>query len=73
MDAQEKAVEDRKTSTAGKVDVSSKSKEIVDILAAIDRLPDVRDSRIREIKQSIETGMYTIDPCRIVEKMLRGL
>ena len=73
MDAQEKAVEDRKTSTVGKVDVSSKSKEIADILAAIDRLPDVRDSKVQEIKQRIETGMYTIDPRKIAEKMLRRL
>jgi len=67
MDAQEKAVEVRENNATGK------SWEIASIMAAINRLPDVRDSRIQEIKQSIEAGTYTIDPREIVEKMIMGL
>ena len=73
MDTQEKAVEAKKTNTAGELDISGKSKKIASIAASINRLPDVRDARIQEIKQSIEAGMYTIDPRKIVEKMIRGL
>ncbi len=55
------------------MDSSNKSKEIADIMAAINRLPDVRETRVQEIKRIIEAGMYTVDPCKIAEKMIRGL
>jgi len=74
MNTQEKAVEARKTAIADIfVDVSGKSNKLANIMATIDRLPDLRDSKVHEIKQRIETGMYTIDPLKIVEKMLRRL
>jgi flagellar biosynthesis anti-sigma factor FlgM len=71
MKTQKNADEADKTDTA-KVDVSDKSKEIATIMAKINHLSDVRECRIEEIKQSIEAGMYTIDPRRIAEKMIRG-
>jgi negative regulator of flagellin synthesis FlgM len=73
MDTQEKAVETKKTGTADKVDISGKSRKITDIMAAINQLPDVRDARVQEIKQSVEAGTYTVDPRKIAEKMIKGL
>jgi len=74
LNTQEKVVEARKTAMADIfVDVSGKSNKLSNIMATIDRLPDLRDSKVHEIKQRSETGMYTIDPLKIVEKMLRRL
>lgn len=55
------------------MDISGKSREIADIMAAINQLPDVRDARVQEIKQSVEAGTYTVDPRKIAERMIKGL
>jgi flagellar biosynthesis anti-sigma factor FlgM len=73
MDERERAVAASKNNTEDKMDVSGKRWEIASIMAAINRLPDVRDSMVQEIKQSIEAGIYTIDPRKIAEKMIMGL
>ncbi len=73
MDKQEKTVESNKYNRAGNVEISGKSREIANIMAAINRLPDVRDARVQEIQQSIQAGMYSIDPRKIAEKMIGGL
>jgi len=56
-----------------KVDISGRSRELADIAAAVDQLPDVREAKIREIKQSIEAGTYRVDPQKVAEKILKEL
>jgi anti-sigma28 factor (negative regulator of flagellin synthesis) len=45
-------------------------KVITGILGRIGFLPEVREARVREIQFLIDTGLYTIDPHRIAERML---
>jgi flagellar biosynthesis anti-sigma factor FlgM len=47
--------------------------DIEKLLAAINKFPDVREAKIREIKQRLHTGSYSIDSRAIVEKMLQDL
>lgn len=68
-----KAADARKTSTGDTVDISHKSKEIADIMSAVNQLPDVRNSKVQEIKQRVETGTYTIDPRNVAEKILKEI
>ncbi len=52
------------------MDISTRRREIAGILAAINLLPDVRYNKVREIKQRIEARTYTVNPCKVAEKML---
>jgi negative regulator of flagellin synthesis FlgM len=55
------------------VDISARSKEIADLMSAVNQLPDVREKKVQEIKQSVQAGTYTIDPGKIAEKILKEL
>ena len=72
-EAKDKASQARKADPADTVNISDRSREIADVMAAINQLPDVREARVREIKQSIEAGTYTVDPRKVAEKMLKEL
>jgi anti-sigma28 factor (negative regulator of flagellin synthesis) len=48
-----------------------KSREIDDLLYAIECLPEVREAKIRDIKLRIDAGLYLIDTVKIAEKMLQ--
>lgn len=55
------------------VDISYKSKQIADIRAAVNQLPDVRDSKVRDIKKSVDAGTYNIDPRKVADNILREI
>ena len=46
---------------------------LADIARRINLLPEVRESRIREIQFRIEAGLYSIDPRKIAERVLLEL
>lgn len=58
---------------ADRVNISNQSKEIADIMAAANQLPDVRADKVQQIKQSIEAGTYTVDPSKIAANMLKDI
>jgi negative regulator of flagellin synthesis FlgM len=60
----------RKTAPADKVNISDRSREIADLMAAVNQLPDVREARVQEIKESVEAGTYRVDPRKVAEKMI---
>jgi flagellar biosynthesis anti-sigma factor FlgM len=55
------------------VDISSRSKEIADIMSAINQLPDVRTDKVQEVRKSIEAGTYSVDAGRIADKILKSI
>jgi negative regulator of flagellin synthesis FlgM len=73
VDAKEKAGPARSASPADRVDISNRSKEISDIMAAAEQLPDVRTDKVQQIKQSIEAGTYTVDPSKIAASILKDI
>ncbi len=46
------------------------SKEVSAILASVNGLPETRESRVQEIRRSIEIGTYCFDPPRVAEAIL---
>jgi flagellar biosynthesis anti-sigma factor FlgM len=56
-----------------KIDISSKSKEVADLMATIDQMPEVRDKKIKETQDALNAGAYSADPKKIVDKMLNEL
>ncbi|HEC96981.1 MAG TPA: flagellar biosynthesis anti-sigma factor FlgM [Nitrospirae bacterium] len=58
---------------ADRVEVSGKAKEINEMKAEIQRLPEVRTDRVETIRQAIESGTYGIDPGKILSRMLEEI
>lgn len=52
---------------------SDKCGETASIMAAVGRLPDMRETWVEEIKWCIEAGIYVLDPRKIAERMLQEL
>jgi negative regulator of flagellin synthesis FlgM len=71
--AQEKAAQAPKPAPADKVDISGRGREAADIAAAANQLPDVREAKVREIKQAVESGTYRVDPMKVAESILKEL
>ena len=56
-----------------KISLSGKAKEISELKATIDQLPDVRTDKIDAVKHAIDTGNYNIDARKIAQKILEEL
>jgi flagellar biosynthesis anti-sigma factor FlgM len=69
----DEAAEGGTTRSSGKVNISLRSKELSEIIAVISRLPDVRETRVAELKRQVEAGIYIIDTRRVAEKMWEEL
>jgi flagellar biosynthesis anti-sigma factor FlgM len=42
-------------------------------MSAVNQLPEVREAKVREIKQRVDAGTYTVDPRRVAEKILKEI
>jgi negative regulator of flagellin synthesis FlgM len=69
----DKAANVKNTTPADTVNISSKSKQIADIMSAINQLPDVRDSKVEEIKKNVDAGTYTVDPYKVAANILKEI
>jgi negative regulator of flagellin synthesis FlgM len=56
-----------------KISLSGQSKEISELKAAIDELPDIRTDKVDSIKKAIDSGNYNVDSKKIAEKILEEL
>ena len=54
-----------------KVTLSSAARDIQQAEKAIKELPDVREEKVQELKDQIETGTYDVNGEKIAEKMMR--
>jgi len=52
------------------VNLSTKAKDIQQLRDAINRLPDIREDKVRELKEQVERGMYDVNGQKIAEKMV---
>ncbi|MCX5819693.1 MAG: flagellar biosynthesis anti-sigma factor FlgM [Deltaproteobacteria bacterium] len=53
-----------------KVDLSTRSKELLQIKNAVAQLPEIREEKVQELKTQIEKGTYNINGGQIAEKMI---
>ncbi|MBI5408122.1 MAG: flagellar biosynthesis anti-sigma factor FlgM [Nitrospirae bacterium] len=56
-----------------KISLSGKAKEIDELKALIDQLPEVREEKVDSIKQAIDAGTYNIDARKIAQKILEEI
>jgi len=53
-----------------RVDLSTKAKDFQRIQQILDKIPDVRQGKIQELKERIESGNYTVDSEKVAAKMV---
>jgi negative regulator of flagellin synthesis FlgM len=53
------------------VDISDTAKRVSADREEMDRIPDVREEKVAELKKQVENGSYQVDPEKIAEKMLK--
>jgi negative regulator of flagellin synthesis FlgM len=54
-----------------KVQISARAREVLEARQAAAKLPDVREDKVAEVKNKIETGTYRIDGQRIAVNMIK--
>jgi flagellar biosynthesis anti-sigma factor FlgM len=69
----ERAQAAEKPAVADRINISRASKEAAEIMAAVAKLPDVREEKVRTLQEAIRSGAYTPDARRIAAKMLEEL
>ena len=69
----EKTAAPPKIAPTDKVDISGGGKAVVDIVSSVQQLPDVREARVQEIKQAVDSGAYKIDASKVAESILKNL
>lgn len=53
-----------------RVDLSTKAQEFQRIRQIVDQTPDVRQDKVRELKDRIESGKYVVDSGKVAARML---
>lgn len=53
-----------------KISLSIKAKDIQQIKQLLDQTPDIREEKVLELKNRIDSGNYKINPEKIAEKMV---
>lgn len=66
----DKPVSGGATIATERVDLSAKAQEFQRIRQILDQIPDVREEKIRELKDRIESGNYTVDSGKVAARML---
>ena len=69
----ERPVAAQRTAPSDKVNISGKGREVADIIASVNQLPDIREAKVQEIKKSVDSGTYNIDARKIADRMLKDL
>ena len=53
-----------------KVNLSTKARDIQQLRDAVSQLPDVREDKVRELKDKVDKGAYDVNGQKIAEKMV---
>ena len=72
-DQKNKVAQTKSAAPADRVNISGRSKEVADIMAQVNQLPDVREAKVQDIKQQVEAGTYKVDPQKVAESILKSI
>lgn len=71
-DIKNKMVE-KKNGLIDKVNISGAGRDMAALMNEINKLPDIRENKVKAIKEAIEANNYNIDIKKIAEKILGEL
>jgi negative regulator of flagellin synthesis FlgM len=77
--AQQKQLEDRGTRESEKLQsekqsltISDQAKQFKNARVALDNLPDIREDKVNQIQNQIQTNNYNVPGEKVAEKMLKS-
>jgi negative regulator of flagellin synthesis FlgM len=70
QDLEKKENAQKTESDRDKVSLSEKAKEINELKALIDGIPEIRSDKVDAIKKAIDAGTYNFDSQKIAQKIL---
>ncbi len=73
VEQKDKAAASKPAGTEDRVNISDRSKEVADLMASVNRLPEVREAKVQDIKQRVDAGTYTVDPQKVAESILKNI
>jgi len=73
QEAKEAPQKASKAFASDRVDISSKAREIAELMSVLSQMPDIRAEKVAEIKKAIESGNYEINPTKIAESILNEI
>lgn len=50
-----------------------KNRRVAELLIIVNTIPEIRDARVREIKKTVDAGLYRIDALEIADKILEEM
>ena len=56
-----------------RVSLSTKSKDYMVAQAAVNKVPDIREAKVAEIKQAIADGRYNVNAEKVAEKLIGAI
>ncbi|MDI6799682.1 MAG: flagellar biosynthesis anti-sigma factor FlgM [Actinomycetota bacterium] len=68
--ASPKEAEGKKNEPADTVTIAEKSRELAKAMDAYKKLPNVREEKVKEVKDLIDSGNYDVSSSEIAEKMI---
>jgi negative regulator of flagellin synthesis FlgM len=71
--AQNKTPESGKPTSIDKVEISRQSKMVAELMSVVERLPEMRNEKIKALKEAIESGTYQVDSQTIAQKLIEEL
>jgi len=73
VDQKDKSAQVVSSQAADRVNISGQSKDIADIVSAVNELPDVRNDKVQALKQRVDAGTYSVDPKKVAESIIKSL
>ncbi len=70
---QSKTAKSEKTQSTDKVEISEQGKKVAELMSAIEQLPEMRNEKVKAMKEAIESGNYHVDSLKIAQKLLNEL
>ncbi len=67
----EQLAKSKESSAPARAEISDKGKEFAKVHAAATSAPDVRESKIAELKKRIAEGSYKIDSEKVADRMMQ--
>ncbi len=68
---QRRGVEEKPNIQTDRVEISQKSREIQKVRNMVENAPDVREAKVKELKNSIESGTYSVRGEKIAGEMIK--
>jgi flagellar biosynthesis anti-sigma factor FlgM len=60
-------------SSGAKVEISQEAREIHNLKAVLNDIPDVREKKVEEIRDLIQKGNYKVDLDRVSDRILKAV